>query len=98
MTEWQKALNIQPDLAEAHYALGFGYLSLGNAQQAAVKFSDALSWYPDWAEAHYQLGVAYYETREFQLAEQAWRTTLDLKPLLIDNALPANRDTMKARG
>ena len=61
MAEWQKALNIQPDLAEAHYALGLGYLSLGNAQQAAVKFSQALSWYSDWPKAHYQLGVAYYE-------------------------------------
>jgi tetratricopeptide (TPR) repeat protein len=80
MAEWQKALNIQPDLSEAHYALGFGYLSLGNAQQAAVDFSHALSWNPDWPEAHYQLGVAYYEIREFDLAEQAWRTTLNLRP------------------
>ena len=79
LAQWRKALGIQPDLAEAHYALGLGYLLKGNAQQAASKFQEVLYWEPKWAEAHFQLGVAYYESRELFSAEREWRQALELK-------------------
>ena len=80
MTQWRKALGIQPDLAEAHYALGLGYLIKGNSQQAASKFQEVLYWQPNWADAHFQLGVAYYESRELPTAEREWRQALERKP------------------
>ena len=80
MTQWRKALGIQPDLAEAHYALGLGYLIKGNSQQAASKFQEVIYWQPDWADAHFQLGVAYFESRELPTAEREWRQALELKP------------------
>ncbi len=80
MEQWQAALRIQPDFAEAHYALGLGYLAAGNPATAVSRFHETLHHASHWPNVYEALGVAYYESHEYVLAEQAWRQALALKP------------------
>ena len=80
MKEWQTALRIQPNFAEAHYALGLGFLSAGNPTVAIAHLQNAISLAPDWAQAHAALGQAYYESHEYDLARTAWKNALVLNP------------------
>lgn len=80
MEQWQAALRIQPDFAEAHYALGLGYLAARNPIPAVSHFQETLHHAADWPNVYEALGLAYYESHEYVLAEQAWRQALALKP------------------
>ena len=52
----QKAIEIKPDYAEAHYNLGNILRDLGKSDQAELSYRKALELNPDLAEAHFNLG------------------------------------------
>ena len=60
--EYQAALRINPDYAEAHYNLGVVYGQQGRTDEAIREYQAALRINPDYAEAHYNLGVVYWAT------------------------------------
>ena len=80
MEQWQAALRIQPDFAEAHYALGLGYMAGGNPAPAVPHFHETLHYASEWPNAYEALGLAHYDSHEYVLAEQAWRQALVLEP------------------
>ena len=55
---YQKALQINPDYAEAHVNLGNALFKKGNVDEAFVHYQKALQINPDYAEAHVNLGNA----------------------------------------
>src|SRR5208282_798188 len=52
---YQKALQINPDYAEAHYNFGNALLKMGNADEAITHYQKALQIEPDNAEAQNNL-------------------------------------------
>jgi tetratricopeptide (TPR) repeat protein len=55
--EFEKALQINPGLAEAYYGLGYVYSSTKNYPEAAAYFDKALEASPNYVEAY--IGLAY---------------------------------------
>jgi tetratricopeptide (TPR) repeat protein len=56
--EYEQALRLKPDYAEAHYNLGVALARLGRLSQAVGHWEQALRSRPDYAEAHNNLGAA----------------------------------------
>jgi tetratricopeptide (TPR) repeat protein len=77
-TEFQKALALQPGLAEAHNDLGVILDQQGKPQEPLQEFGEAVKANPDNPEARYNLGLAFARTsKDYQQArtelEQAVR-------------------------
>jgi tetratricopeptide (TPR) repeat protein len=75
--EFQAALKIRPDYAEAHCGLGAVFFKQGRREEAIREFQAAIQINPNYGEAHYNLGEAYKDNglldeaiREFQAALQ----------------------------
>jgi tetratricopeptide (TPR) repeat protein len=58
IVQYQKALAIKPDYAEAHNNLGATLFQKGQTNEAIAQYQMALAIKPDFAEAHYNLGNA----------------------------------------
>jgi tetratricopeptide (TPR) repeat protein len=58
IAQFQTALQIDPDYAEAHYNLGLALKKAGRIPEAIAQYDDALRINPDYAEAHSNLGNA----------------------------------------
>jgi len=76
-----KALEINPDFIEAHYALGllllFGYK---DNERALNEMKKVLSYDPNHIEAHFALGRIYYEMGELGKALNEYITLLRILP------------------
>jgi tetratricopeptide (TPR) repeat protein len=68
--ELRRALELDPQLAEAHRLLGSTLSEKGQYALAIVEYRKALDENPEWAELHYRLGQAYMRNGQKQLAEQ----------------------------
>ena len=64
ITHYQKALQINPDYAEAHNNLGNALLQKGRVDEAIAQYQKALQIKPDYAEAHDNLGNALLQKGE----------------------------------
>jgi tetratricopeptide (TPR) repeat protein len=63
MTEYEEALRLQPDHAEAHYDLGTALAQVpGRLPQVIAEFQPALRSEPDLFEAHVNLANALAES------------------------------------
>jgi tetratricopeptide (TPR) repeat protein len=58
IAHYQKALNIDPDYAEAHDNLGSALLAVGKTNQAIEQYHEVLRLQPDSAKTHNNLGLA----------------------------------------
>jgi tetratricopeptide (TPR) repeat protein len=65
IAEYEKALAIKPDYAEAHNNFGVVLYDQLQYHGAVVEYQKALSFKPDFAGAHYNLGNALRETQDF---------------------------------
>ena len=52
---FEKALEIDPNLAEAHYNLGITLKELGRLDDAEASFTQAIAMKPNYAEAQHSL-------------------------------------------
>jgi len=59
ISDYTKALEINPKYAEAYYNRGNVYSDKGQYDQAISDFTKALEINPKYAEAHYNRGIAY---------------------------------------
>lgn len=59
ISEFQNALSLDPDYAEAHNNLGLAYAHKGLTDEAENEFIAALQVAPNHAGAHYNLGLIY---------------------------------------
>ena len=82
--EFQHALKIQPDFAEAHYNLGLALLANSGVvpawKDALAQFEAAAASRPDYAEARRMAGVAYLESGDTSKATAELKAALSMDP------------------
>lgn len=65
---FQHSIQLDPDLADAHYQLGVLYARRGDYQQAARELETTVRLAPGRKEAHYRLAIAYRQTGRQELS------------------------------
>ena len=80
IVHFQKALQINPDSAEACYNLGNALLQKGNVDEAIAHYQKALQFKPDEAEAHDNLGIALLQKGNVDEAIVHFQKALQIKP------------------
>jgi non-specific serine/threonine protein kinase len=77
----QRALSIDPELADAHMYLGSGLLSLGRTDEAIVEIREALRLEPDNGQAHQGLARAHWVGKgDFASAIPIFERAIALNP------------------
>jgi tetratricopeptide (TPR) repeat protein len=76
----QKAVELDPTDADAHYNLGNSLDELGRLEDAETSYREAIALQPDYAEAHSNLGNTLKELGRLEDAETNLRKALALKP------------------
>lgn len=78
---YERALAIQPDLADVRVNYGRFLETQGRIDEAMAQYAQAAREQPWLAQAHYNLGTAYLRRQAFPEAEEALRRALELEPL-----------------
>jgi Flp pilus assembly protein TadD len=76
----QKALQINPDFAEAHNNLGNALFKKGDVDEAIAHYQKALQIKPDYVEAHNNLGNALFKKGNVDEAIAHYQKALQIKP------------------
>jgi tetratricopeptide (TPR) repeat protein len=82
VTQFQKAIQLDPQDAAAHYHLGVAFGRQGNLDEAKAELLEALKLKPDSAEAHYTLGLLLVDwpyPKDFAGAEKQFEEALKYK-------------------
>lgn len=76
---FEKAVEVDPNYAEAWYQAGFSYGMLGRHQDALKASKQAARIRPDWAETYVNIGASSFALGQFKEAAEAYRqaTRLD---------------------
>ena len=74
----QRALRLQPDLAEANELLGTAYVRLGQFAKAVPKLQKGAA-LDHYGNVHYQLYLAYHKLGQTQLAQTALERSQELR-------------------
>ena len=77
---FQKAVELLPREADAHYNLGVALKGHGLLVDAAASYRQALKIKPDYVEAHNNLGNVLKDLGQFDEAVDCYRHALQLKP------------------
>jgi tetratricopeptide (TPR) repeat protein len=77
---FQKAIALEPELANSHNNLGDALKDKGQVDQAIACYQQALALEPKFARAHYNLGVALAAKRQLDEAIAGFRKALALDP------------------
>ena len=80
ITEWRRAIEVTPDVAELHHNLGNAYARQGALREAIDSWEQALQISPDLAEACNNLGYAYYKLDNLPEARKQWEDALRINP------------------
>ena len=81
----QKAYQLNPQLAEAHLALGYYYFWYNlNYNEAIREFSEILKLQPNNPDAYYGLAVVYRRMGEIDKSSQCFLKSLEFDPLNLD--------------
>ena len=85
--DFQKALDsflavaeLNPDVPEVHYNLGFAYERLEDMENAVVCYKKALELRPDYYDPLVPLAEMHTRRREWSEAAEYWRRAADLRP------------------
>ncbi|HRU07703.1 MAG TPA: tetratricopeptide repeat protein [Candidatus Brocadiia bacterium] len=81
----KKALELDPKMYWASYALGHCYERQGRWEESEKAFKQALAVAGDWAEGYHALGFCYMEQGKDELAEAAYRKALGINPRYVDS-------------
>ncbi len=82
MLQYQKAVQEEPELFEAHLCLGDIYLELKQPQEAATAFTQAIKLQARASEARAGLGDALFLQGQLQKSKEMLQTALKLNPHL----------------
>jgi len=77
---YQRALSLNPDLAEAHNNLGNVLKEQGKLDDAIQSYQRALSINPDYAKAHNNLGNTFQDLGRLDEALERYAQALSIKP------------------
>jgi tetratricopeptide (TPR) repeat protein len=80
IASFDKALEIEPDDAEAWYNRALALYNLGRIEEAATSFDKAVKLKPDDAEAWYSQGITLCDLGQFEEAVVSFDKALEIKP------------------
>ena len=81
IAQFEAALRLKPDFAEAHYSLGVAWSQMpGRLQDAIAQFEAALRLDPDFAPGWHNLGASWFNLGNLPAAAAAFREELRLSP------------------
>ena len=80
LADAKKAVELNGENADAHYALGLAYAYRQDFKNSAASLEKALSLNPDNAYAHYQLGLIQYRLKRYDQTIIHFEKFLELKP------------------
>ncbi len=78
--EYEEAIRIKPDYADAHNNLGLSYGENGLYNLEIRQYEEAIRIKPDYALAYYNLGVSYAEKSLYDLAIRQYEEAIRIKP------------------
>jgi len=76
----KKAIEINPDFAEAYCNMGFAYVNKGNYDKAIECFQKAIALYPNNPEVYDNMGVAYYYKDNYDKAIECFQKAIEINP------------------
>jgi protein O-mannosyl-transferase len=80
ITQYQEALQIRPDSAEARNNLGLALFKKGRVNEAITQYQDALQFQPGYLDAHYNLGNALRQEGRTDEAITQYQEALQINP------------------
>ncbi len=80
----RKAIELNPDFADAHLNLGSILNDLGKSQEAEVSTRKTIELNPDYTEAYFNLGNVLRDLGKLKDAEISTRKAIELKPDFAD--------------
>ncbi len=84
MTEWQKALELDPGDAKANFNLGIALTRKGKLDEAIPHFQKAVEVNPYFAQAHNNLGIALAEKGKVEEAIAHFQKAVEIEPAYAD--------------
>jgi len=78
--KFREALELWPDLRDAHFNLGVVYHALGMEDSAAARLQRAAELDPTFADARYNLGIVYAKMGDDERARRAYEEALAINP------------------
>ena len=84
VSEYQKAIGMDPQLAAAYNGIGVAYTMLEKYEAAVAAQQKALELQPDFAKAHAGIGLAYFRQNKTVLALKHYRQAVTLDPQFLE--------------
>ena len=84
---YKRAIECNPNHAEAHNNLGIVYRDTGNLTAAIESYKKALALNPNYAEAFYNLGNISRDTNELDAAIAYYKKALNIKPDFLSSMI-----------
>jgi tetratricopeptide (TPR) repeat protein len=84
IAHFQKAIQIQPDYADAHCNLGNTFLRQRNLRDAIICFQEALNIDPNFEEVYYNLGTSLAEVDRLDEAITFLHAAIEINPSFAD--------------
>ena len=81
---YKKAIELKPDLPEAHYNLGNTLKNLGRLDEAEKSYKKAIELKPDYAEAHNNLGNTLNYKGDLVAAIDSYKQALNIQPDYVE--------------
>jgi tetratricopeptide (TPR) repeat protein len=80
ISEWKKALELDPGDAKAHNNLGIEFIREGRFDEAMTELQKALEINSEYGEAHNNLGVTLLQKRRFDEAVTHFQKAVEINP------------------
>lgn len=80
LANYDQAIAIKPNHAEAHHARGFALKKLGKYEEALASYGRAVAIKPGFAEAHVNRGVTLQEMKQLDAALASYEQAIAVKP------------------
>jgi tetratricopeptide (TPR) repeat protein len=77
---FRKAIEQNPDFAEAHFNLAVVYAKTGRLPEAIKSLEQCVRANPNYTEAHYHLALAYLQAHDARAAFNEYRIVMKLNP------------------
>lgn len=84
VTAYQKAIALQPNVAEAHWGLCYSLNQIGKSTEAIAECDQALSLKPNYAEALSSKGNALHQQQNYQEEIKLYDQAIQINPDLAD--------------